>query len=91
MSINIIVDNIPFNTAHNRRPYLNLKPTSITIHSTANASSTAKGERAWLTNPSNTRQASWHYLYRRKAVLMLFLHITWRGTLGMVQALRVVT
>jgi N-acetylmuramoyl-L-alanine amidase len=66
MSINIIVDNIPFNTAHNRRPYLNLKPTSITIHSTANASSTAKSERAWLTNPSNLRTASWHYCIDEK-------------------------
>jgi N-acetylmuramoyl-L-alanine amidase len=35
-------------------------PTSITIHSTGNPSSTAKNEREWLTNPSNTRIASWH-------------------------------
>jgi N-acetylmuramoyl-L-alanine amidase len=39
-----------------------MKPSSITIHSTGNNSSTAKGERGWLTNPSNTRIASWHYV-----------------------------
>jgi N-acetylmuramoyl-L-alanine amidase CwlA len=39
-----------------------ITPVSITIHSTGNESSTAKGERGWLTNPSNTRIASWHYV-----------------------------
>lgn len=33
----------------------------VTIHSTANPLSNADGERAWLDNPSNKRQASWHY------------------------------
>jgi N-acetylmuramoyl-L-alanine amidase len=32
----------------------------LTLHSTANPNSTAKNERAWLTNPTNTRIASWH-------------------------------
>jgi N-acetylmuramoyl-L-alanine amidase len=35
-------------------------PKYITIHSTGNPSSTARNERGWLTNPSNTRTASWH-------------------------------
>ena len=35
--------------------------TTITIHSTANANSTALNERAWLDNPTNNRYASWHY------------------------------
>lgn len=35
--------------------------TSITLHSTANERSTAINERKWLSNPQNTRIASWHY------------------------------
>ena len=35
---------------------------SITIHSTGNSSSVAAGERAWLDNSSNNRDASWHYV-----------------------------
>ena len=53
-------DHIPKTTPYNRRPSLVLEPTTITIHNTANPSSTAKNERAWLTNPSNTRVASFH-------------------------------
>lgn len=37
-----------------------MEPEFITIHSTANSNSTAQNERDWLTNPSNTRTASWH-------------------------------
>lgn len=55
---------------HSKRPFYssksnagkNFHKTSITIHSTANTRSTAKNERAWLDNPSNTRTASWHYV-----------------------------
>lgn len=32
----------------------------LTIHSTGNENSVAKGERAWLTNTANTRTASFH-------------------------------
>ncbi|MDQ0091682.1 N-acetylmuramoyl-L-alanine amidase CwlA [Paenibacillus anaericanus] len=53
-------DYIPKETACNRRPSLSLDATTITIHNTGNPSSTAANERAWLTNPSNTRQASFH-------------------------------
>lgn len=35
---------------------------TITVHNTGNPKSTAENERAWLTNPSNSRQASWHYV-----------------------------
>lgn len=42
------------------RPGTKINPTTITIHSTGNPSSTALNERGWLTNPSNNRQASWH-------------------------------
>ena len=34
----------------------------LTVHNTGNPKSTAENERAWLTNPSNKRQASWHYV-----------------------------
>lgn len=47
---------------HRYRPGGSYKKTSITIHSTSNSESTAQNERAWLDNPSNTRQASWHYV-----------------------------
>jgi len=35
-------------------------PQYITIHSTGNPKSTARNERAWLTNPANKVTASWH-------------------------------
>lgn len=35
-------------------------PTTITIHNTGNPASSAAGERNWLTNPANLRQASFH-------------------------------
>ena len=60
MPSSYFVDHIPVNTAHNRRPGLYLAPEYITIHSTGNPSSTARNERAWLTNPVNNRTASWH-------------------------------
>ncbi|MFC6334279.1 N-acetylmuramoyl-L-alanine amidase [Paenibacillus septentrionalis] len=53
-------DHIPLSTPYNRRPGLAMTPTTITIHNTGNLSSTAANERAWLTNPTNTRTASYH-------------------------------
>ena len=58
--MNYKVDHIPRNTPLNRRSGIAMVPKFITIHSTGNPSSTAKGERAWLTNPSNKVTASWH-------------------------------
>lgn len=58
--MNYRIDHIPCNTACNRRPALAMAATTITIHNTGNPSSSAAGERAWLTNPSNDRQASFH-------------------------------
>ena len=37
-----------------------MTPEFITIHNTGNEKSTAKNERAWLTNLQNTRTASYH-------------------------------
>jgi N-acetylmuramoyl-L-alanine amidase len=59
--LDININHIPFEAAHNRRPNIKQKPLYITIHSTGNAESNAEGERGWLTNPDNYREASWHY------------------------------
>ena len=56
--MNYKVDHIPI--SKDKRPGTKINPTTITIHSTANPSSTARNERGWLTNPSNNRTASWH-------------------------------
>lgn len=58
--MNYRVDHIPKTTQNNRRPGHKMTPEYITIHSTANPDSTAQNERDWLTNPQNTRTASWH-------------------------------
>src|SRR5690348_3423953 len=62
-------DHIPKTTPYNRRPAIVLEPTSITIHTTGNPSSTAKNERAWLTNTSNTRTASYHIVIDEREVI----------------------
>jgi N-acetylmuramoyl-L-alanine amidase len=67
--MNYIVDHIPRNTPHNRRPGTSMHPEYITIHSTGNPSSTARNERGWLTNPSNTRTASWHIVVDEKEAI----------------------
>ncbi len=61
-----IVDHIPRTTPRNRRPGLSMSPQYITIHSTGNPKSTARNERAWLTNPSNKVTASWHIVVDEK-------------------------
>lgn len=58
MGYEYIVSHIPLNAT--RRPGKKITPKYLTIHSTGNANSTAQNERAWLINPNNTRQASWH-------------------------------
>ncbi len=58
--MNYIIDHIPRTTPHNRRPGVPMTPQYITIHSTGNPKSTARNERAWLTNPANKVTASWH-------------------------------
>ncbi|MGF9711606.1 peptidoglycan recognition protein family protein [Paenibacillus naphthalenovorans] len=41
----------------------------MTVHNTGNPTSSARGERAWLTNPTNVRQASFHIVVdEREAV-----------------------
>ncbi|WP_199926394.1 peptidoglycan recognition protein family protein [Brevibacillus brevis] len=58
--MNYRVDHIPKTTPNERRPGLSMVPEYLTIHSTGNPKSTAANERAWLTNPSNSRTASFH-------------------------------
>ncbi|WP_082311090.1 peptidoglycan recognition protein family protein [Paenibacillus sp. FJAT-27812] len=67
--INYHTDHIPKNTPSNRRPGHLLLPQSITIHNTGNPVSTAKNERAWLTNASNTRTASYHLVVDEHGVI----------------------
>jgi N-acetylmuramoyl-L-alanine amidase CwlA len=52
-----------------------MSASTITIHNTGNPSSSAAGERAWLTNPSNARQASFHIVVdEREAIECLPLN-----------------
>lgn len=62
-------DHIPRGTPNNRRPGLAMVPEYITIHNTGNASSTAANERAWLTNPRNTAEASYQIVVDDKEVI----------------------
>jgi len=62
-------DHIPKSTPNNRRPGLAMVPQYLTIHSTGNPTSTARNERAWLTNPANTRTASYHIVVDEKEVI----------------------
>ncbi len=51
------------------RPGGSYRKTSVTIHSTGNPNSTAKNERAWLDNPTNNRDASWHYVVGESEII----------------------
>ncbi|WP_434750273.1 N-acetylmuramoyl-L-alanine amidase [Paenibacillus amylolyticus] len=62
-------DYIPKGTAFNRRPANAMNATTITIHNTGNEKSSAANERAWLTNPSNARQASFHIVVDEREVV----------------------
>ena len=56
----ITITNNYIKNNHRVRPGGSYNKVEICIHSTGNPKSTAKNERAWLDNPSNKRQASWH-------------------------------
>lgn len=51
---------------HRVRPGKKITVQYICIHSTGNPTSTALNERAWLDNPTNTRDASWNYCIDEK-------------------------
>ena len=69
MKVTYRVDHIPKSTPNNRRPGIKLDATTITIHNTANPSSTARNERSWLTNKTNTRTASYHIVVDDKEAI----------------------
>jgi len=52
-----------------RRPGIPMDYDTITVHNNGNKTSTPDGERAWLVNPSNQRNASWHYCLRHDIVV----------------------
>jgi len=81
MNLGYIVDHIPKTTPHNRRPGIAMVPEFLTIHSTANESSSARNERAWVENPSNKRTASWHICVDEKeAIEMIPLNeVAWHA------------
>lgn len=60
---------IPKTTPNKRRPGVRMSPTTLTIHNTGNPKSTAANERAWLTNPENARQASFHIVVDEKEAI----------------------
>lgn len=67
--MNYNIDHIPRNTPCNRRPGIAMMPQYLTVHSTGNPNSTAKNERAWLTNPANKITASWHIVVDEKEAI----------------------
>jgi len=62
-------DHIPKSTQYNRRPALKMNAEFIVIHNTGNPTSTAANECAWLTNPSNSRTASYHIVVDDKEAI----------------------
>jgi N-acetylmuramoyl-L-alanine amidase len=67
--MNYVIDHIPSLTPNNRRPGTPMKAETITIHNTGNPSSTARNERAWLTNATNNRTASYHIVVDEKEAI----------------------
>ena len=65
--MNYTINHIPI--SKDKRPATKATMTSITIHNTGNPTSTAKNERGWLTNPSNTRAASFHIVVDDKEAM----------------------
>lgn len=60
-------DHVP--TTSKKRTGIAMKPTHITVHSTGNPHSTARNERAWLTNSSNTSETGYHYVVDEAEVI----------------------
>lgn len=63
---NYIVNHIP---KSNKRLGTKLNLESITIHNTGNSTSTARNERAWLSNQNNTSATSYHIVIDEKEVI----------------------
>jgi N-acetylmuramoyl-L-alanine amidase len=76
-----IVNHIQKTTHYNRRPGTAMTPEYLTIHSTGNPTSTAQGERSWLTNTTNQRTASYHLVVDEKNVIecLPFNEMAWHA------------
>jgi N-acetylmuramoyl-L-alanine amidase len=80
--VNIIENLIPLGTPHiisdkngSKRNIVirngkKIKPSSLTIHSTGNPSSTAQNERNWLVNLNNNSDASWNIVVDEKEAII---------------------
>jgi len=62
-----IIDHIP--KSKSKRPGTKMSPLYITIHNNGNPKSTARNERNYLTNPNNTRSASFHIVVDEKEII----------------------
>lgn len=62
--MNIIYDYVP--ESSQKRTGRKMTPSTLTIHSTANINSTARNERDYLTNPSNTSSTGYHMVVDEK-------------------------
>lgn len=62
--MNIIYDYIP--ESSKKRTGRKMNPSTFTIHSTGNPDSTARNERNYLTNPSNTSSTAYHMVVDEK-------------------------
>lgn len=78
---NYTVDHIPKTTPHDRRPGTSMNPEYLTIHSTGNENSTAKNERAWLTNTANKRTTSFHLVVDENSAIecLPFSEMAWHA------------
>ncbi|HHX61644.1 MAG TPA: N-acetylmuramoyl-L-alanine amidase [Epulopiscium sp.] len=65
--ITIKKDHLPI--GHKKRCQYLQRPIYITVHSTANPTSTAQNERAWLTNPNNKTETGFHYVVDEKEAI----------------------
>jgi N-acetylmuramoyl-L-alanine amidase len=64
--ISYTIDSIPKSS---KRPFENRKIKYIVVHNTANPDSTARNERDYLTNETNTDSTSWHIVVDDKEMI----------------------
>jgi len=63
----IIINHI--STDSKKKSKISMKAEYITVHSTGNDKSTARNERDYLTNPSNTTETGFHYVVDDKQII----------------------
>lgn len=67
--MNYVIDHIPLSTPCRRRQGVRIQPSTLTIHGTANETSTAQNERNWLCNTLNEREASFHIVVDERTAI----------------------